>query len=119
MSLRLASERLSEALQDTQGSIERAGASRTSARGFRRRRLRRFAAWHVLAAIRASARGIAYAGTPSFDLDRAAAGSVSDHLFYRLNFIHLTLCDGSSYVAGAEHSTEAHLDATSTPKLPQ
>jgi hypothetical protein len=52
-------------------------------------------------------------------LDRVAAGTFSEPLFYRLNIIHLMACDGPSYVVAAMNFPEVHVNAPSTRKLPR
>ena len=53
-------------------------------------------------------------GTTVSLLDRVAAGTFSDQLFYRLNVIHLMAANGPSCVTGADDAQEVHV---LTPKL--
>jgi len=56
-------------------------------------------------------------GTTVSLLDRFAAGTFSEQLFYRLNIIHLMACDRPVYVAGADDAPGVHVHGPSTPKL--
>ncbi len=58
-------------------------------------------------------------GTTVSLLDRIAAGTFSEQLFYRLNIIHLMASDGPFYVTGADDSHEVHVNDPLTPKLPR
>ena len=57
-------------------------------------------------------------GTTVSLLDRIAAGTFSDRLFYRLNIIHLMAGDGPSWVVG-DDAQAVHAIAPLAPKLPQ
>jgi DNA-binding NtrC family response regulator len=58
-------------------------------------------------------------GTTVSLLDRIAAGTFSEQLFYRLNIIHLMACDGLLNVAGANDFPELHANSPSMRKPPQ
>ena len=57
-------------------------------------------------------------GTTVSLLDRIAAGTFSEQLFYRLNIVHLVAWDGPLY--GADHNfPELHVSDSSISKLPR
>jgi DNA-binding NtrC family response regulator len=58
-------------------------------------------------------------GTTVSLLERVAAGTFSEQLFYHLNTVHLMACDGVVTVAGADNSVKVRGSALSTPKLPR
>ena len=56
------------------------------------------------------------AGTTVSLLERIAAGTFSDRLFYRLNIIHLMAVDGPPCVTSADDAQEAHVIEPSASK---
>jgi DNA-binding NtrC family response regulator len=58
-------------------------------------------------------------GTTVSLLDRIAAGTFSEQLFYRLNIIRLMAPDGPSYLTGADDCQEVHVSDRSAAKLPR
>jgi DNA-binding NtrC family response regulator len=58
-------------------------------------------------------------GTTVSLLERIAAGTFSEQLFYRLNIIHLMASEGPLYVTGADDSHEAHVNEPLTPTRPR
>ncbi|HEY0874899.1 MAG TPA: sigma 54-interacting transcriptional regulator [Vicinamibacterales bacterium] len=56
-------------------------------------------------------------GTTVSLLDRIAAGTFSEQLFYRLNIIHLMACDRAVYVEGADDAPAVHVHGPSMRKL--
>ena len=58
-------------------------------------------------------------GTTVSLLERVAAGTFSEQLFYRLNTIHLMAYDGPVNLGGADNSAKVHVSTLSTPQLPR
>jgi DNA-binding NtrC family response regulator len=56
-------------------------------------------------------------GTSVSLLERVAAGTFSEQLFYRLNIIHLMACEGAVNVVGADNSAKVIRSVLSTAKL--
>ena len=59
------------------------------------------------------------AGTTVSLLDRIAAGTFSDQLFYRLNVIHLRAADHSSYVTSDDDDQDVQVIDLVVPELPR
>ena len=68
---------------------------------------------------RPSAAARLISGTTVSLLERVAAGTFSEQLFYRLNTIHLMASDGPVNVGGADKSAKVNGSALLTPKLPR